>query len=74
MSSPREIAQGAVPHRCHYPGMVAALEQRGVKLIDEDERMLQWMAKWDRPTCEWFVSIVTRAAAAGEAAGKAGES
>jgi hypothetical protein len=52
-------------HRCKVPGLVAAFKQRGVKVTDEDERMLRWMAKWDRSTCDWFVSVVTRAEEAG---------
>jgi hypothetical protein len=58
-------------HRCKFPGLRAALEQRGVKVTEDDERMLRWMAKWDRSTCDWFVSVVTRAEEAGAKRGDA---
>ncbi len=63
---------GGEPHRCKYPGLRAALEQRGVAVTEDDERMLRWMAGWDRPTVEWFISVVTRAAFAGEKAAAGG--
>lgn len=56
------------PHHCKYPGLRAALEQRGVTVTETDDKMLRWMAMWDRSTCDWFVSVVTRAASAGGAA------
>lgn len=56
----------AAEHRCAFPGLVAALKQRGVRVTDNDERMLRWAAGFfDRPTREWFVGVITRAASAG---------
>lgn len=64
-SRPGVLAEGN--HRM----LLETLEAAGVELGEYDARIVAWLAKWEPQTCAVVAGLITRAAAGGEAAGRA---
>lgn len=68
------IKSGDTDRRCRNTVMdhvLAACDQAGLEVGAYDRRTLEWLAGWEETTAQVMIGLISRAYAAGVAAGKA---